>query len=178
MWVDHTAPDPVLVRVGPEGVDGPLTEGALIRGDYFDDQVELCPDYNGQITFQAAATDVDDDHEIMAGLQLQFLDDVTTASVGNPTWRDIDLDWEFRDAPGNDNNPDGKWVAVAPSLQYLAMEMEDAVAGEELPAKEYRFRVLGVDYACNTNEDSEGRTPALGSLRARRLVRVRRQQPL
>ncbi len=154
--IDHTAPHFVLTQVGPEGANGTtLDDHDNIRPDMLDQMTDLCPDA-GQITFVASLVDQANDVEAINGMSLQFYDDVTDPE--NPRWVDLGGElggFQYRDAAGDSQNPDGKWRLEVPSVSALGEAMRNAV-GSDLPAKEYRFRVLATDYACNSNDDSEG----------------------
>jgi hypothetical protein len=162
--IDHIAPDFMLTRVGPEGVDGTtLEDHDLIRADLLPAETAICPEHSPAITFYAEVTDPANDTEVVNQMWLEFLDDFSNPE--NPTWYSLSDEFgffQYRDAVGNNLNPDGKWQLVIPSLVDLAEEMSalmprgSAVFAGGMAAKEYRFRVRAVDYACNTNEANEG----------------------
>jgi hypothetical protein len=162
--IDHIAPDFMLTRVGPEGVGGTtLEDHDVIRADLLPAETAICPEHSPAITFYASVTDPANDTEVVNEMWLEFLDDFSNPE--NPTWISLSEEFgffQYRDAVGNNLNPDGKWQLVIPSLDALADEMSDlmprgsAVFAGGMAAKEYRFRVRAVDYACNTNEANEG----------------------
>jgi len=155
VMVDHTAPEADLVQVGP--ISNPQ-DGDLIQADLNPDVVEICDNLDHGITFRAASQDVAGDVEIMSGVVLQMYSDVTP-NLESGHWITIH-DFEYRDFSGNNQNPDGQWVLHYNDIDDFYDDIIDAFSfwpgGYKLQAKEYRFRVLGTDYACNVNEDSEG----------------------
>ncbi len=163
--VDHIAPDFMLTMVGPESLDAadrgdqPMPDSPkVIRADLNDEETAICPENSRRITFLAADAQ-DENVEAIDSMSLEFLDDVSDPE--NPTWLSLAPylgSFEYRDAVGDNQTPDGTWRLEVDSVDALMHAMGQAVGGglKPLPSKVYRFRVRATDYACNTNEDNAG----------------------